>query len=227
MPTFKHNLFGVGKLCDNGCRVLFDTHSVTVFNKQDDSILLQGWRETTGAKLWRFSLLPEDHPQSPNLPAALAHPHLALSAGDLPSVAHSCTTSTQQQASRSKPLGSPPSRPATTPAGGPHLCQRRQVLPASTETVKGHLKQTRQGLRSTKTKPPKPALAPSAPSHELHVYIEPVSKLYTDDMGRFPIRSRSGNQYIMLAYHCDSNAILVEPFQSRHDRHRIAAHGAS
>ena len=29
----------------------------------------------------------------------------------------------------------------------------------------------------------------------------------------------------MLAYHCDSNAILVEPFQSRHDRHRIVAHG--
>eukprot|EP00804_Cyclotella_cryptica_P010308 CCRYP_012223-RA/>CCRYP_012223-RA protein AED:0.11 eAED:0.15 QI:0/0/0/1/0/0.5/2/0/935 len=29
----------------------------------------------------------------------------------------------------------------------------------------------------------------------------------------------------MLAYHCDSNAILVEPFQSRHDRHRITAHG--
>ena len=29
----------------------------------------------------------------------------------------------------------------------------------------------------------------------------------------------------MLAYHCDSNAILIEPFQSRHDRDRIAAHG--
>ena len=87
MPTFKHNLFGVGKLCDNGCRVLFDTHAVTVFNKQDDSILLQGWRETTGAKLWRFSLLPEDQPQTHTTPAALTTtPLLALNAGDLPSV---------------------------------------------------------------------------------------------------------------------------------------------
>eukprot|EP00804_Cyclotella_cryptica_P019536 CCRYP_014299-RB/>CCRYP_014299-RB protein AED:0.40 eAED:0.40 QI:0/-1/0/1/-1/0/1/0/203 len=43
-------------------------------------------------------------------------------------------------------------------------------------------------------------------------------------MGRFPVRSRSGNQYLMLAYHCDTNAILVEPFQSRHDRHRIPAY---
>ena len=43
-------------------------------------------------------------------------------------------------------------------------------------------------------------------------------------MGRFPVRSRSGNNYIMLAYHVDTNTILVEPFQSRQDRHRIAAY---
>jgi hypothetical protein len=28
----------------------------------------------------------------------------------------------------------------------------------------------------------------------------------------------------MLAYHCDSNVILVEPFQSRNDRHCIPAY---
>ena len=55
------------------------------------------------------------------------------------------------------------------------------------------------------------------------VGIEPISKLYSDDMGRFPVRSRSGNYYIMLAYHVDTNVILVEPFQSKHDRHRLAA----
>ena len=50
-----------------------------------------------------------------------------------------------------------------------------------------------------------------------------MSKLYSDDMGRFPIRSRNGNYFIVLAYHVDTNVILVEPFQSRHDRHRLAA----
>ena len=40
MPTFKHNLFGVGKLCDNGCQVLFDANAVTVFDKHNNSILL-------------------------------------------------------------------------------------------------------------------------------------------------------------------------------------------
>ena len=52
MPTFKHNLFGVGQLCDNGCRVLFDTDKVTIFNKVDNSTLLQGWHEPIGTKLW-------------------------------------------------------------------------------------------------------------------------------------------------------------------------------
>jgi hypothetical protein len=55
----------------------------------------------------------------------------------------------------------------------------------------------------------------------MHIWTEPISKPFTDEMGRFPERSCSGNQYIMLAYHCDSNAILEEPFQSCADRHRI------
>ena len=43
-------------------------------------------------------------------------------------------------------------------------------------------------------------------------------------MGRFPIRSCSGHCYIMLSFHCGSNAILIEPSQNRHDRHRISAY---
>ena len=60
-------------------------------------------------------------------------------------------------------------------------------------------------------------------SKELFIRTEPISKLYTDNMGRFPVRSCSGNNLIMLAYHVDTNAILVEPFASRHNRHRLAA----
>ena len=60
-------------------------------------------------------------------------------------------------------------------------------------------------------------------SQELFIRTEPISKLYTDNMGRFPIHSRRGNNFIMLAYHVDTNVILVEPFASRHDRHHLAA----
>ena len=40
-------------------------------------------------------------------------------------------------------------------------------------------------------------------------------------MGRFPVHARSGNIYIMIAYHCNTNLILSEPFSSRKDTHRL------
>lgn len=40
-------------------------------------------------------------------------------------------------------------------------------------------------------------------------------------MGHFPTCSRSSNPYIMLAYHCNSNTILVEPFQFHHNCHHL------
>ena len=65
---------------------------------------------------------------------------------------------------------------------------------------------------------------PPEKSKELYVYTDPISKLYTDNMGRLSVHSRSGNHNIMLSYHVDTNTILVEPFQSRQDRHRIASY---
>eukprot|EP00804_Cyclotella_cryptica_P014538 CCRYP_004830-RA/>CCRYP_004830-RA protein AED:0.09 eAED:0.09 QI:0/0/0/1/1/1/3/0/993 len=227
MPTFKHNPFGVGQLCNNGCRVLFDTDKVTIFKQANNSILLQGWREPTGAKLWCFSLLPQDHltPHTSALPKPTA-----LHTGDLPSVGallHYLHTSAgfpvKSTGLAAIKTGNYASWPGLTYANASKYC------PDSTETLKGHLTQTRQGLRSTKPKPAKPitpaVFAPAPAAHKVHMSVEPICKLYTDDIGRFPTRSQSGNQYIMLAYHCDTNVILVEPFQSHHDHHRIAAHG--
>jgi hypothetical protein len=81
MPTFQHNLLGIGKFCDKDCTVVFDKAAVTVFAK-DGSSLLQGWREPDGAKLWRFSLLPDQV----SAPAWALTTPLALNAHDLPSV---------------------------------------------------------------------------------------------------------------------------------------------
>ena len=85
MPTFQHNLLGIGKLCDHSCKVLFDRNAVTVFSKYNKNILLKGWRDTTGAKLWRFSLRPEDNPVS-SIHTSTPTPPAALNAHDLPSV---------------------------------------------------------------------------------------------------------------------------------------------
>ena len=56
------------------------------------------------------------------------------------------------------------------------------------------------------------------------MFVTPISKLYTDDTGRFPVHARSGNRYIMIAYHCDASLIFAEPFSSRKDVHRLLAY---
>ena len=95
--------------------------------------------------------------------------------------------------------------------------------------------QARQGIRSTKSRPNitkyKQHEATSlpidtTPSQELHIKVEHIRKLYMNNNGRFPVRSQSGNKYTMIAYHCDSNAIIVAPFNSRANKHRIRAYGA-
>ena len=38
---------------------------------------------------------------------------------------------------------------------------------------------------------------------------------YIDLAGKFPYRSAQGNEYILVAYHYDANAILVQPLKNR------------
>ena len=65
---------------------------------------------------------------------------------------------------------------------------------------------------------------PPLKTKELYIWDQPISKIYTDDYGHFPIRSRSGNEYIMIAYHCDSNTFLQAPFVNSKEKHRIRAY---
>ena len=112
-----------------------------------------------------------------------------------------------------------------------------KYCPDADETLRRHMVQTRQGVRSThphqrrhRHDPPQPPLAhdnlltTQSPTNELHIHVEHVSKLYTDDTGRFPVRSRSGNYFIMVAYHCNLNMILTAPFKSRSDKHCMLAY---
>ena len=94
-----------------------------------------------------------------------------------------------------------------------------KYCPLADKTIKGHMVQTRQGVQSTKPKnlskrgvqelleidEPTPG---NDSVNELYVQVVQKHILYTDDTGRFPIRARSGNQYVMVAYH-SSNIILV------------------
>ena len=105
------------------------------------------------------------------------------------------------------------------------LANATKYCPSAKATIMGKLFQKRQGVRYTKpklpaTSSPDPKL-PQVRSNKLHIQVTPISKLYTDDTGCFPVHAHSGNQYIMIAYHCDANLILAEPFSSRKDTHRI------
>jgi hypothetical protein len=107
-----------------------------------------------------------------------------------------------------------------------------KYCPDSDETIMGHLAQQRQNVRSTKPKQPTslqivcPPPPVATPSNQVFVMTQPLSKLFTDDTGRFPVRAHSGNQYVMIAFHADGNLILQQAFKSKSNRHRIAAYNA-
>ena len=193
---------------------------VTVFTK-DDTIILRGWREPSGAKLWRFSLSPEDHP---SVPPEWSSVPTALNAHDLPSVGslvrylHAATGFPVKSTWLAEiKAGNYDSWPSLTYSNAYKYC------PVSVQSLQGHLTQYRQGARSTKPKPDPVPITLMTKSMELYITTEPISNLYTDDMGRFPVRSRSGNNFIMLSYYVDTNVFLVEPLKSHHKRHRLAA----
>jgi hypothetical protein len=110
-----------------------------------------------------------------------------------------------------------------------------QYCPDTNKTILGHMAQQRPNVRSTKPKSdPSLALVPliqppatvDLPSNQVFIKVHPLSRLYTDDTGRFLVKAHSGNQYVMIAYHADGNLILQQAFKTRNDCHRITAYNS-
>jgi len=99
-------------------------------------------------------------------------------------------------------------------------------FPKSEETIKGHARKTRSGLRSTKrtqewtenllTEHNADIAHTTTKSRDIFIQIynveddEALLKIYTDQPGRFPKKSSRSNQYVMVMVELNSNAILVE-----------------
>ncbi len=79
---------------------------------------------------------------------------------------------------------------------------------------------------STTTIFPGPTCTLMGPSM-LDITVVPITKIFTYDTGRLVQWARSGNQYLMITLHSPSNAILVQPFTSKHDAHCITAYKAT
>ena len=131
----------------------------------------------------------------------------------------------------------------TWPGLTPSLIQK--YLPPSISTAKGHLNQEMKNLQSTKksykdvllsqsastdTKSPSPVIptdfADFHPTQDINspktfncfttiIDTSNAKTGFIDLTGRFPYRSSRGNQYLLLLYDYDSNAILVETLKNR------------
>ena len=238
MLGFLQTLMGIGLICDAGFTVMFSEDKVVVHDATK-CVILSGWRDPeVPPALLHFNLLlsPQDVP----VPAATCQQASigAYSVYDLPSVPalvrylHARVGFPARDTwLRAIKVGNYATWPGLTYNNAAKYC------PNTDETIMGHMVQTRQGVRSTKPKKPKkPTNAkasssvlvkpPEEPSRELHIHVRLISRLYTDDTGCFPVCSRSGNQYIMVAYHCDANVILACPFKTRKDPHCLKAYAA-
>jgi hypothetical protein len=81
MPPFPHTLIGLGPFANQGCKIVFDKTSVTVFHPGGPAIL-KGWRDLDGPWLWRFPLTAPPPPpaHSPPLAPISAGPSATMSA---------------------------------------------------------------------------------------------------------------------------------------------------
>jgi hypothetical protein len=135
----------------------------------------------------------------------------------------------------------------TFPAGLIHRNAMKHC-PSSDATIKGHLKQTHQGLRSTKPKPMSssdrfallstpdtpPTEEPSVDSSCKPTKLPPTNKLYIADFSlaklydtrRLPIWACSSNQYITIAFHSQCNATLCASYANKSDKHWLATYNS-
>ena len=121
-------------------------------------------------------------------------------------------------------------------ASWPHLSKEavRKHFPESDETHQGHMRNARQGLRSTKAAQPPYMIKlddgtiltlPLKKEREVFISVQDAKEtMYTDQTGTFPTHSRKGNWYVMILCDIDSNIIISEPMKNRISGEMIRAY---
>ena len=230
MPGFQENLVGIGTIYDADYSITFTKDTVSIYSPKGHRVLMV-WRKTEGPRLWRISLLP-DEISTPDITAHYAQQSTlkAFSAYNLPSVEvliryfHAAAGFPVRDTwIRAIKAGHFDLWPGITYQNATKYC------PACKETIKCHMVQRRKHVRSTRptrkhSRPTEPI--PKEGDNEMHIKTTHISKLYTDDTGQLPVISRTGNQYVMVAYHCSANTIMAVPFKSRKDKDRMVAYNS-
>jgi hypothetical protein len=204
-----HSLLSVGQLCNKCYIVNFKDASVTVCNAQKFQIMSGPRDLDTG--LWRINLKQDN--QQIHQPVA-NNVYELRKTGALVHYLHNAlfspTKSALLQAVKNGHLVTWPG--LTEDAIHKHL----KLTPA---TVMGHMNQRRQHIRSTSKAQiadvPTTDTDLGTNTHLVYAVLVDQGQLYTDLMGKFPVRSSKGNSYIMVCYVYDCNYVKVIPMKYR------------
>ena len=228
-----HPLLSIGQFCDDGYTATFT--ATTVQLSKDGYIYNIGTRNKQNG-LWNIDLTatvpasPPVFPISNSLPIA-NNVHIMKTLSDLVQYLHqACFSPVLKTWTTAIDAGYFATWPGLTSA------LVRKHLPKSIATAKGHLRQDRKNVRSTKpsvipTVNTPPVMTTSDLLEESNVRthcafvktVELSGKVFSDQTGRFPYTSSRGMKYIMIFYDYDSSAILAEPIRSRSESELVRA----
>jgi hypothetical protein len=210
-----HSLLSIGQLCDAGCSIELDATVLRV--QYDGTTVLTGTR-TPETRLWQVDEKPTSqytvtHATNAAVGSATPAETVAFAHATLFSPA----LSTLHTALAKGYLHNFPGLTAKS---------LRKYPPRSFAMIKGHLDQVRQNVRSTKRTKAEPTntsndyfpIQADKPERTHSCYLadmEPTGQIYTDQTGKFVAPSSNGNNYQLICYDYDSNAILAVAFKNR------------
>ena len=215
------SLISVGQLCDDNCKVIFDKTSVQV--SKNNKIILQGQRSTKD-KLYDINLNPGQTTRIGMKPSNHAINYIIRqdkTKTDLARYLHACAFSP----SLSTFIKAINNGNFVTWPGIKNL-NFSKLIGNTTAIAKGHLDNERKNLQSTKMScETNDDFFPQKTDHktqehfititDVKKFVTHSGKAYMDLTGKFPYMSSRGNQYLLVMYDFDSNAIVVEPLKSR------------
>ena len=203
------SLLSIGQLCDDGYHATFTADHVQLTKHGSSHVI--GHRDPTNG-LWNVPLLGSHQPTNTFPVTSVSNSAYEMQTlPDLVTYLHrACFSPVPATWTKAIDAG----YFATWPGLTSDLV--RKHLAKSVATAKGHLRQDRKNVRSTKPTAPLPAPEPTTRTHCAFTKIILISgTLYSDQTGHFPTTSSRGSKYVMIFYDFDSSAILAEPLKSR------------
>ena len=232
------SLISVGQMCDAGYAAVFTADKAIIVKKEQVTVqgptTMEGHRNEQSDHLWTTTLSNNVNNDNKPQSTLAAHANSVYALRTIPDIIKyhhqslwSPTTLTWTQAiDRGHFLTFP---------GLTSQAVRKHLQP-SVATAKGHMKKTRQHLRSTtQAKNPQtmtemqPITEPSITRSNTATFKtidveEETGRVATDQTGRFPIRSSRGHQYLMVVHIRDPNIILAIPLKNRSQVSLMAAY---